>query len=261
MAAPCDLRFDCGRICLDLAATADGAPAERLTGERPTAERLTGPDPLRAWLVGAGLVPPGTVLDGVDAGWVGRFRALRELLRRVVRDELRGRAAEADLALLNSAAVSGQPPAAYAVRTVDGALARALAGPPDCAGLLAAVARDAIGLLTDAVARQQLRQCEGESCTLVYLDTSRGRRRRWCSSEVCGNRERVARHRRRTTVRREQVTSAGQREVAGSGAGQREQVTSAAGQQGQANGAGPRGVAGSAGQGVAAGSEKFSAEL
>ncbi|MFJ9180207.1 MULTISPECIES: CGNR zinc finger domain-containing protein [unclassified Streptomyces] len=29
---------------------------------------------------------------------------------------------------------------------------------------------------------------------------SRGRRRRWCSSEVCGNRERVARHRRRAAA-------------------------------------------------------------
>ena len=81
MATPCDLRFDCGRICLDLAATTGGAPAERLTG----------PDQLRAWLVGAGLVPRGTPLDGLDAGWVGRFRALRELVRRLVHDELRGR--------------------------------------------------------------------------------------------------------------------------------------------------------------------------
>ncbi|MFG2495441.1 CGNR zinc finger domain-containing protein [Streptomyces caniferus] len=201
MAAPCDLRFDCGRICLDLAATSGGgAPAERLTG----------PDQLRAWLVGAGLVPRGTPLDGVDGGWVGRFRALRELLRRVVHEELLGRAADADLALLNSAAASGRPPALCAVRTADGALAGALPGPPDCAGLLAVVARDAIGLLTDAVTREQLRECAGESCTLVYLDTSRGRRRRWCSSEVCGNRERVARHRRRTTVRGGQVGSPGQ---------------------------------------------------
>ncbi|MGW1376628.1 CGNR zinc finger domain-containing protein [Streptomyces sp. NPDC002446] len=193
MAAPCDLRFDCGRICLDLVATAGEAPAERLTG----------PEQLAAWLVGSGLVPPGTALDGVDGRWVARFRALRELLRRVVHDELRGRAADGDLARLNSAAASGRPPAPRAVRTADGALVRGLSGPPDCAGLLAAVARDAIGLLTDAVARGQLRQCAGESCSLVYLDTSRGRRRRWCSSEVCGNRERVARHRRRTMVRRD----------------------------------------------------------
>ncbi|MGW3012022.1 CGNR zinc finger domain-containing protein [Streptomyces sp. NPDC001219] len=203
MAAPCDLRFDCGRICLDLAATADGA-----------AERLTGPDHLRSWLTGAGLVPPGTPLDAVDGRWLGRFRGLRELLLRVVHDELRGRAAEADLTLLNSAAAAGQPPAPRVVRAADGTLARALPGPPECAGLLAAVARDAIGLLTDPVVRDQLRQCEGESCTLVYLDTSRGRRRRWCSSEVCGNRERVARHRRRTTVRREQSRGAAEGPVA-----------------------------------------------
>ncbi len=198
MAAPCDLRFDCGRICLDLVATAGGAPAERLTG----------PEQLAAWLVGAGLVPPGAPLEGVDGRWVARFRALRELLRRVVHDELRGRAADGDLTLLNSAAASGQPPAARAVRTADGALARTLPGPPDCAGLLAAVARDAVGLLTDAQARGQLRQCAGESCSLVYLDTSRGRRRRWCSSEVCGNRARVARHRRRTMVRRDEAAPA-----------------------------------------------------
>ncbi|WP_411145235.1 CGNR zinc finger domain-containing protein [Streptomyces sp. x-80] len=191
MAAPHGLRFDCGRICLDLVATTSGPPAERLTG----------PEPLTAWLVGAGVVPHGAPLEGVDGHWVARFRSLRELLRRVVHDELRGRAADTDLVLLNTAAAAAHPPAVRAVRTEDGSLARAFPGPPDCAGLLAAVARDAVGLLTDTVARGQLRQCAGANCTLVYLDTSRGRRRRWCSSEVCGNRERVARHRRRTTGR------------------------------------------------------------
>ncbi|MFI9046773.1 CGNR zinc finger domain-containing protein [Streptomyces sp. NPDC053427] len=190
MEARYDLRFDCGRICLDLVAT---------TGE--DAERLTGPEHLTAWLTGAGVVPRGVRLDGVDGQWVARFRALRELLRRVVHDELRGRAADADLDLLNAAAGAAGPPAVHVVRAEDGTLARTFPGPPDCTGLLAAVARDAVGLLTDAAARGQLRQCAGESCSLVYLDTSRGRRRRWCSSEVCGNRERVARHRRRTAAR------------------------------------------------------------
>ena len=62
--------------------------------------------------------------------------------------------------------------------------------------LLAVVARDAVELLTDPVACAALRQCAGDNCAIVYLDTSRGRRRRWCSSDTCGNRERVARHRR-----------------------------------------------------------------
>ncbi|PWS52238.1 hypothetical protein DLE01_06550, partial [Streptomyces sp. FT05W] len=57
--------------------------------------------------------------------------------------------------------------------------------------------RDAVDLLTDPVARAALRRCQGDACRRLYLDTSRGMRRRWCSSEVCGNRERVARHRRR----------------------------------------------------------------
>ncbi|XLE09135.1 ABATE domain-containing protein [Streptomyces sp. Pv4-95] len=191
MAAPHDLRFDCGRICLDLVATTGGTPAERLTG----------PEHLTAWLVGAGVVPPGVPLEAVDGGWVTRFRALRELLRRVVHDELRDRAADADLTLLNATAEVADPPAVRLLRTADGSLARTFSGPPDCAGLLAAVARDAVALLTDGAARGQLRECEGENCSLVYLDTSRGRRRRWCSSEVCGNRERVARHRRRSMRR------------------------------------------------------------
>lgn len=190
MAASYDLRFDCGRISLDLVATAGGGPAERLVG----------PGHLKAWLVGSGLVPPGTALDAVDGGWLARFKALRELLRRTVLGELYGRAAEPDLARLNSAARPATP-AEWAVRSDSGALVRAYPVEPECAGLLAVVARDAIGLLTDAVAREQLRQCEGEGCSRIYLDTSRGRRRRWCSSEVCGNRERVARHRRRSVTR------------------------------------------------------------
>ncbi|GGV03809.1 hypothetical protein GCM10010211_83860 [Streptomyces albospinus] len=200
MAAPYDLRFDCGRICLDLVATT-GAAAEPPTGP----ERLTGPDQLAAWLTGAGVVPPGVPLDAVDALWVTRFRTLRALLGRVVHAELRGRAADADLARLNAAAGAAPPPAVHAVRGPDGALARAFPVPPDCAGLLAAVARDAVALLTDPAVRGLLRQCAGEGCSLVYLDTSRGRRRRWCSSEVCGNRERVARHRRRTRRPPDQV--------------------------------------------------------
>lgn len=84
-----------------------------------------------------------------------------------------------------------------AVRARDGLLVRALSADLECRALLSAVARDVVELLTDPVALAGLRRCEGDNCRRLYLDTSRGRRRRWCSSEVCGNRERVARHRRR----------------------------------------------------------------
>ncbi len=183
-AASHELRFDTGRLCLDLVATAEPA------------ERLDGPRRLRSWLVGSRTVPPGTPLDAVDADWLVRFQGVRDLLHRVVHAEIAGRAADPDLERVNALAATA-PPAPRAVRGPGGLLVRSLAVAPDCGALLGQVARDAVDLLTDPVARGQLRQCEGESCSLVYLDTSRGRRRRWCSSEVCGNRERVARHRRR----------------------------------------------------------------
>ncbi|WP_223553136.1 CGNR zinc finger domain-containing protein [Pseudomonas sp. BF-R-01] len=39
--------------------------------------------------------------------------------------------------------------------------------------------------------------CEGPSCTLMFVDHTRGRKRRWCSMAVCGNRAKAAAHRER----------------------------------------------------------------
>jgi predicted RNA-binding Zn ribbon-like protein len=39
-----------------------------------------------------------------------------------------------------------------------------------------------------------VRLCSDPACGWAYVDTSRGHRRRWCSSEDCGNRDRVRRH-------------------------------------------------------------------
>lgn len=180
-----ELRFDSGRVCLDLVAT----------GVQPT-EQLSGPRRLREWLVGAKLVPGEAVLDSVDEEWVHRFAQVRAYVGELVRAELAGHPAPRALAHINNLAAT-PPPGVGAVRTPDGLWVRKLSDAPTCAPLLAAVARDTVDLLTDPAARALLRQCEGDNCRRLYLDTSRGRRRRWCSSEVCGNRERVARHRRR----------------------------------------------------------------
>ncbi|MEU6953970.1 CGNR zinc finger domain-containing protein [Streptomyces sp. NPDC045714] len=184
-------RFDTGRICLDLVAT---EPAGGVPG---ACEQLDGPVRLARWLTDARLVPPGTVLAALDDTWVARFHELRSAVSRLMVAQLGGPEAEGALERVNSAA-SGAPPGPRAVRGADGGLVRALSAAPDCAGLLAVVARDAVDLLTDPAARAALRRCQGEDCHRLYLDTSRGGRRRWCSGEVCGNRERVARHRRRT---------------------------------------------------------------
>jgi len=44
----------------------------------------------------------------------------------------------------------------------------------------------------------QVKACEGHSCTLMFLDRTRGHARRWCSMSVCGNRAKQAAHRERT---------------------------------------------------------------
>jgi predicted RNA-binding Zn ribbon-like protein len=42
-----------------------------------------------------------------------------------------------------------------------------------------------------------VRRCEGEDCTLWFLDVSKAHARRWCSMAVCGNRAKVTAHRAR----------------------------------------------------------------
>ncbi|MBX7546494.1 ABATE domain-containing protein [Streptomyces sp. NPDC004232] len=188
---PYELRFDAGRICLDLLATSHPV------------ERLDGVGALRAWIGGVGLVPGGTPLAHAEGHWVQGFRELRSCIGPLVRAPHPFDTVPYERALrqVNDLARAATP-APRAVRTHSGDLVRELAAPPSCAELLALVARDAVELLTDPVARAAVRECEGDNCSLVYLDTSRGRRRRWCSSEVCGNRERVARHRRRAALAR-----------------------------------------------------------
>ncbi|HWA47612.1 MAG TPA: CGNR zinc finger domain-containing protein [Dongiaceae bacterium] len=42
-----------------------------------------------------------------------------------------------------------------------------------------------------------VKACEGPNCTLMFVDHTRGRKRRWCSMAICGNRTKAAAHRKR----------------------------------------------------------------
>jgi predicted RNA-binding Zn ribbon-like protein len=43
----------------------------------------------------------------------------------------------------------------------------------------------------------QVKACQGQGCTLLFADHTRGHARRWCSMSVCGNRAKVSAHRNR----------------------------------------------------------------
>ena len=65
--------------------------------------------------------------------------------------------------------------------------------------VLWSVARSAANLLTqDDLSR--LRQCGGDDCGWIFLDTSRNRGRRWCDMRDCGNVAKVRRFRRRLSA-------------------------------------------------------------
>ncbi|WP_307787502.1 ABATE domain-containing protein [Mycolicibacterium sp. S2-37] len=60
------------------------------------------------------------------------------------------------------------------------------------AGALTVLALRAIGLVLRPTARP-VRTCDG--CGWFFVDSSRGRRRRWCSMQTCGNQAKAARYR------------------------------------------------------------------
>lgn len=187
-----------GALCLDFANTwEDRARVEE--------EHLHGYSDVLAFAEQTAIVEPGRATELArwaddDPAAAGRaFDAAREL-----RDAIYG---------LFSAVAAGEEPPAEALERLNAALPDALAGARierrgsrfawDWASAYSAldaplrpIVRSAAELLTsDRLDR--IRECDGRTCTWLFLDQSRNRSRRWCSMETCGNRAKVQRHYRR----------------------------------------------------------------
>lgn len=65
------------------------------------------------------------------------------------------------------------------------------------AGLLGTLAADFANTLVSGRS-DKLRKCEHHGCVMLFIDTSKNGKRRWCSMETCGNREKAAGHRARS---------------------------------------------------------------
>jgi predicted RNA-binding Zn ribbon-like protein len=127
------------------------------------------------------------------------LRLLREAAYDVAAADLRGAAPSlASVALVNECAYHAPPAPRLELTAAPDAGSRALAVRlPPLTGrhLLSLVARDLLALMADPRLRARLRECEAPRCRMLYLDTTAGGRRRWCSMRVCGNRAKAARHR------------------------------------------------------------------
>lgn len=179
--------FRSARLCLAFAATV----GERWRGNY---ERLRHPDDLARWYREAGLLDEtiSVTATGLDAA-----RTLREAVYRSAKAQIAGDdPSDADEALINLAAAA--PPLIPVLRH----RVRTLSAPQTDAqeAALSTVARDAIDLFTGPHA-ERIRECASPQCALLFVDTSRPGRRRWCSSQACGSKDRSAAYRRRQSGR------------------------------------------------------------
>ncbi|WP_395575797.1 CGNR zinc finger domain-containing protein [Streptomyces sp. BK79] len=170
-------RFDPGALCLELLVTGGPGPYRRY-------EVLHEPADLAVWVERSRLTP--TPVLEISEAEVADIRRLRDALLRVVIAHTRGEPhPSGDLEVINEAAA--RPALAPAIAQTG---KRQWVGTCDGTHLAATVARDAVELLTGPFANR-IRTCAAEDCHLVYVDTSRPGRRRWCSMEHCGNRHKV----------------------------------------------------------------------
>ena len=180
--------FDAGALSLELACTTGGE------GFRARFEILHGPADLAAWVPRSRL--------GIAAAEVAVTAEELALVKRLREAVWAGAHALAtgggvtpgDAAVVNEVAAGAAPVPAIGA---DGA--RAWRRPVTGGQVAAAIARDAVATLTPPAAAR-VRMCGGDTCALIYLDTSRPGNRRWCSMERCGNRAKVRGHRRRTAA-------------------------------------------------------------
>jgi predicted RNA-binding Zn ribbon-like protein len=63
-----------------------------------------------------------------------------------------------------------------------------------------AIALDAAALLADGLATR-VRTCPGHDCGWVFLDAGRGKPRRWCAMDLCGNRAKIKEFRSKHQVK------------------------------------------------------------
>ncbi|MEU3604586.1 ABATE domain-containing protein [Streptomyces sp. NPDC035033] len=148
-------------------------------------ERLSGPGRLELWLHAAGLGVP-----GVSPAELRDALGLREAIYRAGLAVAAARRPDpGDAAILNGAAAAGRAGPAL---DEDGLAVWKLGEEAPVTDALGVLAADAVHVL-GGPGRDRVKACEGPGCAGLFLDTSRGANRRWCSMNTCGNRVKKAR--------------------------------------------------------------------
>ncbi|WP_448133191.1 CGNR zinc finger domain-containing protein [Stenotrophomonas rhizophila] len=184
--APSPALFVANDLALDFINSAYGpstAPVDVLQGDQAAID----------WLAAAGVLDAGAV--PIPKGVAALAAALRDEARELLTAARAGRPFQAPV--VNRVLEAGRPIVQLQSST-DGA------GPcvverrrDDSAESLLEPIAVALSRLLAGGDLQHVRECEAHDCTLLFHDTTKSRKRRWCSMALCGNRMKVAAFRSR----------------------------------------------------------------
>jgi predicted RNA-binding Zn ribbon-like protein len=170
--------FDAGAVCMDFAHTGG-------EGQYAVFETLHEPADLAGWLaeppLAATMTVPMTVRDLTAA------KTLRQAIWDAAHARAARRALPADaVATINRAAAA----APLVPELAGGGTTVGWVPPVRATQALSTLAREMIELLSGPLA-ERIRECAGDNCPLVFVDSSRPGARRWCAMERCGNRHKL----------------------------------------------------------------------
>ena len=189
-----EFEYSSGSLCLDLANT---------WGDRsdPGDDGLKGYHQLLGWAHGAGLVSDRErgelekLAHAETARSFGVFRTaleLRETVFRLCSSIAAGeQPTERDVAALNAALET--VPRQRLCRGGECCEWEWPEGKPEFRRLLWPVIQSAADLVSSPDAAR-IRECDAPDCNWLFLDSSRGGRRRWCDMSTCGNRAKARRY-------------------------------------------------------------------
>ncbi len=170
--------FDAGAVCLDFAHTGG-------EGRYAVFETLHQPADLAAWLA----QPPLYVVMSIplDAPMLAAAKHLRQAIWDAAHARAKGLATPGEAVRTINEAAAAAPLVPELVADTEGTR---WAPPVSATQAMSTLAREMIDLLSGPLAGR-IRECAGDNCPLVFVDSSRPGARRWCAMERCGNRQKL----------------------------------------------------------------------
>ena len=175
--------FISGRLCIDFTQTGGES------GRRAAWERFRNPSDLSDWCAASPLhlsevqVSPGELKTALSLG---------EAIWRAAEAIRQNEAPLAkDIALINEVASAPD----LAPRLAGRGLKQTWSSSPTAQAVISTIARDAIDLFSGEL-RSRIRTCANPNCELMFVDTSRPGKRRWCLMKRCGNMAKTSQYRK-----------------------------------------------------------------